>query len=165
MFRAVHIVNEGRQSCDNALGEICGMILNTAAVVGRSDQPSTEFREDCQRLVNDAAVLARSVRLSTNSYAYDFGLARGGNVADWAMHTTEMSHYHVIDAATGCEVRAGSMPLADNRGRVGEKICCVYPALVRLASEMGPGLVLCKATILVHFYHPIPPKSRRKDTV
>lgn len=165
MFRAGHIVNEGRQCCQDALGEICGMILNTAAIVGRSDQPATEFREDCQRLVNDTAALARSVRLSTSSYAYDFGLARGEIVADRAMYATEMSHYHVIDAATGYAVRAGSMPLADDRGRVGEKICCVYPALVRLASEMGPELVLCKATILVHFYQPIPRKSRSKDTV
>ena len=120
---------------------------------------------NCQKwsdAVSKASELAEHIRTSPRTYEFrqDFDMNDGGEHRQ--MLAAELKEYTVVDAMTGQPLRPASMPVVGANGRIGVKLCVIFPALYRTSPEINKEIKLVNATILVKFDHIIPEGGKRK---
>ena len=118
----------------------------------------------CQRLMEGAAHLAHEIRLSSTSYRYSHEIDGAEDLKEIVMHKAELQNFVVVNAKTGSRVRASAKIQADTSGRIGLKLCSIFPSLVRVGQGASKDLVLVKGVIVVKFDQDHEQKDKKKTS-
>jgi hypothetical protein len=162
--RALSISCGLRENTARALKTQCDSIIQAVKMVGISDEPFDDIRKGCEDFLLEAAKLAEGISHSTNSYEFIKAFATDAPGEHRFILAKDLKNFNVIDSRTGSGLRPQSKPIADSTGKVGEMVCNVFPSLKRHDNTSKGDIVLCKATIVAHFDHPIPPVGKKKNT-
>lgn len=155
----------GRQSKLPRPLEAChNTILEALEMIGVSDEAVDDIRRGCESFLLEAMKLAEGMSLSMGDYIFGSAIANDAPAEDRIMFADGLKNYNVIDSRTVACLRSKSKPIADPNGKVGEMIFNVFPSIHRRDKATNHYTVLCKATVVVQFDHPIPSMGKTKAT-
>jgi hypothetical protein len=79
-----------------------------------------------------------------------------------ALYPVDRERFEIIDQARGLPLKSTEIVEEAPDGSIGEKLCVIFPALVRKGSDNGRDIVLVKATILAALHGPVIRRRTRK---
>ena len=113
------------------------------------------------QIVTEAMQLTNSIRMSCNTYEFLWPFRYEDREQKLTMYIGELESFHVIDAADERTIRSKKNVQAAADGRIGIKLCAIWPALVRPGTDDSKEVILKKACVLVKLDH-VQTRNRRK---
>ena len=108
----------------------------------------------CHEIVQLASRLAVSINSSPSTYRFRYPFVSDDEPEILALFEGEVGIFKVTESVNGHPVRNASMLTADDNGKIGEKLCVIYPSLIRVGHNGAADLTIEKAAILVMLDHP-----------
>ncbi|KIW19846.1 hypothetical protein PV08_00421 [Exophiala spinifera] len=165
MHRALRASERLKDVESAGVKQVTRLILECLEFVVPAAHQDVEMEDELHKIVSMAADLAKNIRINMAEYAFDFPLDAECGAEERVMMADDMKNYSIIDSNTGFPLRASSKVIADQGGRVGEKLSLIFPGLVRRDTQQDKRIELCKPVIVVKFDHTIPRGGKPKAFV
>lgn len=127
---------------------------NLLALLPRNHEPTFDYAE-LKAIMEEASQLATSIRLTPKSYRFCYAFQAADDRELRMMFPVDRERFEIIDQASGMPLKPTDVVQEAADGSIGEKLCIIFPALVREGRTESGEIELVKATILVALHGPV----------
>ena len=114
---------------------------------------SPQWDEDaCFAMVEMATSFKMLIDYSPKTYLFAIDVTPSYAKSERVLHAKDFDGITTVDVETGQVVRTQDRLRKDDRGRIGWKLCTIYPALHRQDGDNGEKTVLVKPAVLAELY-------------
>lgn len=161
-YRAVSIMPEVIDEQKVLKGKYINALLDCIKAIA-PDAIDEPCRKASQQAVEEAVSLAHEIQLTTATYGWVS--MEEPEREPMPLHGRELQNYKLVDIKTGLMLKRSSIKEHTEDAVIGEKLSCVFPALVREIPKEDKELTLAKETILVQIYDEFRHKKQKRTEV
>ena len=131
------------------LGDLHGHLTQMIGTMLPREEISSFNFENCANLIGQAAKLADCIRSSSTNYRFQYPFLPREDGQSIPLESEEVANFVIMDERSGRVIRNERHLPSGLSGRIGDKLCVVYPALLRMGRHREEAITVTKSLIIV----------------